>query len=92
MSVDLLKREIILDVQHEQAQPALRTTVFGELAAWITRLARNSREIEAAQAIRYRVFVEEMGASLLEEPMRLKARFRSFTMIFAITCWWSIRR
>lgn len=75
MSVDLLKREIIQDVQHEQAQPALPNDVFGRIGSMETRLARNTREIEAAQSLRYRVFVEEMGASLPDEPMRLKRDF-----------------
>lgn len=38
--------------------------LLGRIGALETRLARNAREIEAAQAVRYRVFVEEMGAQV----------------------------
>ena len=38
--------------------------LLGRIGSLETRLAQNSREIEAAQAIRYRVFVEEMGAQV----------------------------
>ncbi|MFD1744750.1 GNAT family N-acetyltransferase [Rhizobium helianthi] len=76
MSVDLLKREIQEDIQREQEpQPALPADVFGRIGSMETRLARNSREIESAQAIRYKVFVEEMGATLPPEAMALRRDF-----------------
>ncbi len=50
--------------------PAPAADVFGRIGALETRLARNGREIEAAQRIRYRVFVEEMQAQLSPAAMR----------------------
>lgn len=76
MNVDLLKREIQEDIQREQEpQAGLPADVFGRIGSMETRLARNSREIEAAQAIRYKVFVEEMGATLPPEAMALGRDF-----------------
>ena len=44
---------------------------------WI-RLAETQEEIEAAQELRYRVFVEEMGAKPSEEMRRTRREFDSF--------------
>jgi putative hemolysin len=42
--------------------------IMGRIGSLVTRLAATRREIEAAEVIRYRVFVEEMGAELPVEP------------------------
>ncbi|QCE32428.1 GNAT family N-acetyltransferase [Acetobacteraceae bacterium] len=42
------------------------------------RLAKNEAEIEAAQATRYKVFVEELGVSCTEEERRLKRDMDKF--------------
>jgi putative hemolysin len=44
--------------------------VFGRIGNLETRLARTEREIDAAQAVRFRVFVEEMNAQLPADAMR----------------------
>lgn len=44
--------------------------LFGRIGSLETRLARTEREIDAAQAVRYRVFVEEMKARLPADAMR----------------------
>lgn len=54
------------------------TDVFGRLGTLEVRLARNASEVRACQAIRYRVFVEEMNARLSSEAMRLKLDFDKF--------------
>lgn len=54
------------------------TDVFGRLGTLEVRLARNASEVKACQAIRYRVFVEEMNARLSSEAMRLKLDFDKF--------------
>lgn len=46
--------------------------VLGRIGSLETRLARNGFEIDAAQKIRYRVFVEEMNAVLSPDAMRRK--------------------
>lgn len=51
--------------------------VLGRIGSLEVRLARSQCEIAAAQALRYRVFVEEMGAQLPEEAMRQKRDFDS---------------
>ncbi|MGJ8569545.1 MAG: GNAT family N-acetyltransferase [Hoeflea sp.] len=51
--------------------------VLGRIGSLEVRLAASRSEIEAAQALRYRVFVEEMGACLPEEAMAQKRDFDS---------------
>ena len=72
MSIEMLKRE----VQGEAVQTSnnnnvpVSSDVFGRIGNLETRLARTEREIDAAQAVRYRVFVEEMNAQLPPDAMR----------------------
>jgi len=72
MSVDIMNREdhganVKAPVR---GAPAGKGDVFGRIGNLETRLARNSAEIDAAQAVRYRVFVEEMKAKLPADAMR----------------------
>ncbi|WP_275791003.1 GNAT family N-acetyltransferase [Pararhizobium gei] len=46
--------------------------VLGRIGTLETRLARNAGEIDAAQAVRYKVFVEEMKAQIPQEAARRK--------------------
>ena len=52
--------------------------VLGRLGSLETRLAANAEEIRGAQLIRYRVFVEEMGARLPPEAMLAGIDFDAF--------------
>jgi L-ornithine Nalpha-acyltransferase len=81
MAIELLNHE--LKSEGSSASPAVMTggDVFGRIGTLETRLARNTREISAAQSVRYRVFVEEMGAKLPQEAMRLKRDFDSYDAI-----------
>ncbi|HZG27753.1 Putative hemolysin [Ensifer adhaerens] len=47
-----------------------KTGVLGRIGTLETRIARTASEIDAAQAIRYRVFVEEMHAQVPPESAR----------------------
>ncbi len=48
---------------HALAEGAARPVSYGRKGALEVRLARSAREIDAAQAVRYRVFYEEMSAT-----------------------------
>jgi putative hemolysin len=62
--------------------PAGRSdAVLGRIGSLVTRLAISRQEIEAAQVIRYRVFVEEMGAQLPPVAMRARRDFDGFDEI-----------
>jgi putative hemolysin len=71
MSIEVLNRE----AQGETVQTSNKSSapvtgdVFGRIGNLETRLARTEREIDAAQAVRYRVFVEEMKAQLPPDAM-----------------------
>ncbi len=47
-------------------------SILGRIGSLETRLARNTYEIDAAQKVRYQVFVEEMRAELSADAMRRK--------------------
>lgn len=71
MSVELIERDLLLE---SPAAPSLGLSasrdLLGRIGSLETRLARNEREIDAAQAVRYRVFVEEMKAQVDPECTR----------------------
>ncbi|TCT43032.1 ornithine-acyl[acyl carrier protein] N-acyltransferase [Martelella mediterranea] len=52
-----------------------RDGILGRIGTLETRIARSQSEIEAAQSVRYRVFVEEMQAQLPAEAMRCRRDF-----------------
>lgn len=73
MVSEVLERSIIGKSLGGAVLPAAEkreTDVFGRIGSLETRLARNEREIDAAQQVRFRVFVDEMGARLPAEAMR----------------------
>ncbi|MCY1664914.1 GNAT family N-acetyltransferase [Rhizobium sp. SL86] len=72
MTIDFLERDPTLEVEKAQGLRPPQTDVFGRIGSLETRLARNEREVDAAQALRYRVFVEEMHAQLPPDAMRRK--------------------
>jgi L-ornithine Nalpha-acyltransferase len=79
MTVELLDR-----LENAKANSAAgevdgrESDVFGRLGTLEVRLARNAGEVRASQAMRYRIFVEEMKARLPSEAMRLKLDFDAF--------------
>jgi putative hemolysin len=80
MAIELLNRELTLNIP-STPPPTGNGDVFGRIGSLETRLARSSREIEAAQAVRFRVFVDEMNAVLPPEAMLLKRDFDSYDAI-----------
>nr|CAD6426842.1 GNAT family N-acetyltransferase [Rhizobium sp. Q54] len=71
MALEFLKH----DVNANPSQPLLlhpAGEILGRIGSLETRLARNEREVDAAQAVRFRVFVEEMKAQLPPDAMRLR--------------------
>jgi L-ornithine Nalpha-acyltransferase len=81
MAIELLNRELTLDTTQAPAPNPVSGDVFGRIGTLEVRLARNAREIDAAQAVRYRVFVEEMGAQLPPEAMRARRDIDSYDAI-----------
>ncbi|WP_117195351.1 GNAT family N-acetyltransferase [Rhizobium terrae] len=72
MAIELLNRELTPEKNQAPAPIPASGDTFGRIGSLETRLARNEREIDAAQAVRYRVFVEEMNATLNPEAMRIQ--------------------
>lgn len=76
MTLDVLDQASLRDASPMLARPPAQTAggqeILGRIGTLETRLARNSREIDAAQHVRYKVFVEEMGASIPPEAERLR--------------------
>ncbi|MBU1313169.1 MULTISPECIES: GNAT family N-acetyltransferase [Pseudorhizobium] len=55
--------------------------LLGRIGSLETRLARTEREVNAAQAVRYRVFVEEMKAQLPADAMRQRRDFDAYDAV-----------
>lgn len=55
--------------------------VLGRIGNLETRLARSVSEIDAAQAVRYRVFAEEMNAQLSPDAVRRKRDIDAWDMV-----------
>ncbi|MGK6316118.1 GNAT family N-acetyltransferase [Neorhizobium sp. DT-125] len=72
MTIELLNRELTPETTQAPASIPAGGDTFGRIGTLETRLARSEREIDAAQAVRYRVFVEEMNATLNPDAMRLR--------------------
>lgn len=81
MTIELLNRELTPETNQAPASIPAGGDVFGRIGTLETRLARSEREIEAAQAVRYRVFVEEMNATLNPDAMRLRRDVDSYDAI-----------
>lgn len=74
MSIELLDRVSLVDGAAQSNGAAARPSegLLGRIGNLETRIARNEREIDAAQAVRYRVFIEEMGAKIAPDATRRK--------------------
>ncbi|MFC6446218.1 GNAT family N-acetyltransferase [Shinella zoogloeoides] len=57
------------------------TDVLGRIGNLETRIARSVSEIDAAQAVRYRVFAEEMNATLSSDAVRRKRDIDAWDMV-----------
>ncbi|WP_283195594.1 GNAT family N-acetyltransferase [Rhizobium sp. AN80A] len=79
MSVDICNREPLVDaLPPARKAEQIESDVFGRIGNLETRLARTPGEIDAAQSVRYRVFVDEMKAQLPAEAMRRKRDFDAY--------------
>lgn len=67
---DICENNVVIPPRPESTQG--NEGLFGRIGTLETRLARNEREIDAAQSVRYKVFVEEMNARLPADAMRRK--------------------
>lgn len=74
MTTELLNRAMssVADAPLQTLDPTPAFKSLGKIGTLETRLARSQAEIHAAQALRYRVFVEEMNASVSAECHRIK--------------------
>jgi putative hemolysin len=83
MSLELLttKGDLTPALETHSALLGKRLPVLGRIGSLETRLAVSSKEIDAAQSIRYRVFVEEMGAELPPAAMRMRRDVDAFDEI-----------
>ncbi|WP_454847975.1 GNAT family N-acetyltransferase [Rhizobium binxianense] len=79
MSIDILNRDATAEASRAStAAAAKESDILGRIGNLETRLARTAREIDAAQAVRYRVFVEEMKAQLPPDAMRRGRDFDAY--------------
>ena len=74
MTMELLDRMGFLEQPQSPLRPSVApaSDVLGRIGTLETRLARTNTEIDAAQAVRYRVFFEEMRAKPTPDVARRK--------------------
>jgi L-ornithine Nalpha-acyltransferase len=75
------RTDVAANMDAHNARAIISEPVLGRIGTLETRLAATREEIEAAQLIRYRVFVEEMGAELPAGAMRAGRDFDAFDAI-----------
>jgi putative hemolysin len=82
MAVELATPMIVAETATPAVQPvASAGDILGRIGNLETRLARTNSEIDAAQAVRYRVFVEEMQAQIPPDAMRRRRDIDAWDMV-----------
>jgi putative hemolysin len=84
MTLDLAQTHAPTEALQSSAAPvAARPTgdILGRIGTLETRLARTVGEIDAAQAVRYRVFAEEMNARLAPDATRRRRDIDAWDMV-----------
>ncbi|CAK7258909.1 hypothetical protein GCM10007923_17500 [Shinella yambaruensis] len=83
MTLDLAQTIAPAEMLQKTAPAAGRsgTDVLGRIGNLETRIARSVTEIDAAQAVRYRVFAEEMQAQLSPDAIRRKRDIDAWDMV-----------
>ena len=82
MAVELATPMIMAETATPAVQPvASAGDILGRIGNLETRLARTNSEIDAAQAVRYRVFVEEMQAQIPPDAMRRRRDIDAWDMV-----------
>ncbi|AOF88242.1 GNAT family N-acetyltransferase [Sinorhizobium sp. RAC02] len=83
MTLDLAQTIAPVEIAQKTVAVAGRsgTAVLGRIGNLETRIARSVTEIDAAQAVRYRVFAEEMNAKLSPDAVRRKRDIDAWDMV-----------
>ncbi|QRM54021.1 GNAT family N-acetyltransferase [Sinorhizobium sp. BG8] len=81
MAIELMDSVLTTDAATSAAKTRPTGDILGRIGTLETRLARSNAEIDAAQAVRYRVFVEEMKAQLSPDAMRRRRDIDAWDMV-----------
>jgi len=83
MTLDLAQTIVTAEITTKTTPAAGQsgTDVLGRIGNLETRIARSVTEIDAAQAVRYRVFAEEMNARLSADAVRRKRDIDAWDMV-----------
>jgi putative hemolysin len=83
MTLELAQTIAPVEIAQKTAAVAGRSgaDVLGRIGNLETRIARSVSEIDAAQAVRYRVFAEEMNAKLSSDAVRRKRDIDAWDMV-----------
>lgn len=83
MSMELLMPETATEAGERVLAKVPPSTggLLGRIGSLETRLARTTSEVEAAQRVRFTVFVEEMGAQLPPEAMQARRDYDAYDTI-----------
>lgn len=83
MTVEIAEPNVVTETVPPTCQLPVRKSaeVLGRIGTLETRLALKNSEIDAAQAVRYRVFVEEMNAQTAPDAMRRRRDIDAWDMV-----------
>jgi len=83
MTVEIAEPNVVTETVLSTCRLPVRrpTEVLGRIGSLETRLAVTNSEIDAAQAVRYRVFVEEMNAQIAPDAMRRRRDIDAWDMV-----------
>lgn len=76
--MNVVDQAIDFQVVQTKTNAAKSSKVLGRIGSLEVRLTKNERDIRAAQSLRYKIFVDEMGATLSPSAMALELDFDTY--------------
>lgn len=76
--MNVVNQPVDFQIVPTDTNAAKSSQILGRIGALEVRLTTNEKDIRAAQALRYKIFVEEMGATLSPSAMALELDFDAY--------------
>lgn len=76
--MNVVDQAIDFQVVQTKTNAAKSSKVLGRIGSLEVRLTKNERDIRAAQSLRYKIFVDEMGVTLSPSAMALELDFDTY--------------
>ena len=76
--MNVVNQPVDFQIVPSETNAAKSSKVLGRIGSLEVRLTTNEKDIRAAQALRYKIFVDEMGATLSPSAMALELDFDAY--------------